>query len=325
MRRIAAILVVPLIACAALAGCGSTSPSGTSGSSNTNAAVTVSGTFNHTPKVVIPSKSPSANLVTSTLVKGSGAKVVADDSILANVTIYKWSGKKSSLLDSTYTTGAQLIPGDVGLPGLSTALKSATLGSRVLAVLPPKYGYGTGGNSEIGVTGTDTLVWVLDLLQQFSPSASATGQRVTEAGGKLPTVDYALNGAAPQVTIPKNSPPSKLSVTTLLQGTGPKLVAGDTVVAQYEGVNWRTGKVFSQSWASSTQPTGQPFSFQLGGQVITGWNDGLPGVRVGSRVMLVIPPQLGYGPEGGQASAGIKKTDTLVFIIDILGSQPPAQ
>jgi FKBP-type peptidyl-prolyl cis-trans isomerase len=323
MRRIVGTLAVPLIACAALAGCGSSGPAGT-GSSNSNSAVTVTGTFNHAPKVVIPAKTPSTNLAYSTPIKGAGAKLIGGDSTLANVTIYKWSGTKSSLLDSTYTTGAQLIPGDLGLPGLATALKNSTLGSRVLAVLPPKYGYGTGGNSQIGVTGSDTLVWVIDLLQQYSPGAAATGERVSTGGGNLPTVSYPLIGQAPTVKIPKNSPPAKLSVTTLLKGSGPQLKAGDTVVAQYVGVNWRTGKVFSQSWASSTQPQGEPFSFQLGGQVITGWNDGLPGVRVGSRVMLVIPPQLGYGPSGGQPSAGIKKNDTLVFVIDILGAQAPS-
>ncbi len=321
MRRIAATLLVPLVACAALAGCGSSGPTS---SSNTNAAVKVTGSFNKTPTVVIPHKDPSSNLVYSTLIKGTGAKLISGDDTLANVTIYKWSGTKSSLLDSTYASGAQLIPSDLGLPGLVTALKNATLGSRVVAVLPPKDAYGTSGNSEIGVTGSDTLVWVLDLLQQFSPDASATGQRVSQGGGSLPTVSYPLIGAAPTVTIPKNSPPTKLSVTTLLKGSGPKLVLGDTAVAQYVGVIWRTGKVFSQSWSTSSETPSDLFSFQLGGQVITGWNDGLPGVTVGSRVMLVIPPALGYGPEGGNSSAGIKKTDTLVFVIDIVGVQAPS-
>jgi FKBP-type peptidyl-prolyl cis-trans isomerase len=321
MRRIAATLLVPLAACAVLAGCSS---SGSTSSSNANGAVKVTGTFDKTPKVVIPHQSPSSNLVYSTAIKGTGAKLVSGDYTLANVTLYKWSGTKSTLLDSTYSSGAQLIPGDLGLPGLVTALTNATLGSRIIAVLPPKYGYGSSGNTEIGVTGSDTLVWVIDLLQQFAPDAAATGTRVSQGGGNLPTVSFPLIGAAPMVTVPKNAPPSKLSVTTLIKGTGPKLALGDTVVAQYVGVNWRTGKVFSQSWASSSSSASQPFSFELGGQVIPGWNDGLPGVRVGSRVMLVIPPALGYGPEGGQASAGIKKTDTLVFVIDIVGSQPPS-
>jgi FKBP-type peptidyl-prolyl cis-trans isomerase len=321
MRRIAATLLVPLVACAVLAGCSSSGPTS---SSNTNGAVKVTGTFDKTPKVTIPHQDPSTNLVYSTAIKGTGAKLVSGDYTLANVTIYKWSGTKSTLLDSTYSTGAQLIPGDLGLPGLVTALSNATLGSRIIAILPPKYGYGSSGNSEIGVTGSDTLVWVIDLLQQFSPDAAATGTRVSQGGGTLPTVSFPLIGDAPTVTIPKNAPPSKLSVTTLIKGNGPKLALGDTVVAQYVGVNWRTGKVFSQSWASSAESASQPFSFELGGQVITGWNDGLPGVTAGSRVMLVIPPALGYGPEGGQASAGIKKNDTLVFVIDIVGVQKPS-
>ncbi len=323
MRRIvASSLLAPVIACAALVGCGSSSPSGTA-SGNANATVKVSGTFNKAPKVSIPAEVPSSKLAYSTAIKGTGAKLASGDSTLANVTIYKWSGTKSSLLDSTYTTGPQLIPAGLGLPGLATAMQDSTLGSRVVAVLPPKYGYGTQGNSSIGVTGTDTLVWVVDLLQQFSPSVSASGAFLSHGGGQLPTVAN-KSGQAPTVSIPTNSPPSKLSVTTLIKGTGPKLASGDTVVAQYVGVNWRTGKVFSQSWPSTSQPAGAPFSFQLGGQVITGWNDGLPGVTVGSRVMLVIPPALGYGPAGGQASAGIKKNDTLVFVIDVVGVQAPS-
>jgi len=123
--------------------------------------------------------------------------------------------------------------------------------------------------------------------------------------------------------MPKNSPPAKLSVTTLIKGSGPKLTKGDTVVAEYVGSIWRTGKVFSSTWPTSTQPNGIPFSFKLGGGVIKGWNEALAGVPVGSRVMLVIPPSLGYGKQG-QPSAGIKSNDTLVFVIDVLAAQPAA-
>jgi FKBP-type peptidyl-prolyl cis-trans isomerase len=319
MRRIAASLLVPLIACAALAGCGSSG-----GSGDANKTVSVSGAFNVAPKVTIPAQTPSSTLTYHTAIQGSGATLAAGDVTLANVVLYKWSGTTHSLVESTFTAGAnsgpQLIPTNVGLPGLASALKGAHVGSRILAILPPKYAYGKDGNSSIGVTGKDTLVWVIDLLQQFSAGASVSGSQTSDGGGSLPTVT-AKAGEQPTVSVPKNSPPKKLSVTTLVQGTGPKLTSGDTVVAQYVGVNWRTGKVFSASWPSATQTDGEPFSFKLGGDVITGWNDGLPGVRVGSRVMLVIPPALGYGPSGGQASAGIKATDTLVFVIDILAAR----
>jgi FKBP-type peptidyl-prolyl cis-trans isomerase len=245
---------------------------------------------------------------------------MSGDSLLANVTLYKWSGTKHS---QVVGSGTQMIPATMGLTGLTDALKGARLGSRIVAVLPPKYGWGSTGESELSITGSDTTVWVLDLLQQFSSTDSATGKQVSSGGGSLPTVT-ASAGKAPVISIPKKTPPSKLQVTTLIQGTGQKLVKGDTVVAQYVGSIWRTGKVFSSTWPSTSQPTGEPFSFQLGGQVLTGWNDGLAGVQVGSRVMLVIPPSLGYGPEGGQSSAGIKKNDTLVFVVDILGAQSAA-
>lgn len=315
MRRIAASLLIPMIACAALAGCGSSGSSG-----DANKTVSVSGAFDKAPKVTIPAQTPSTTLAYHTAIKGTGGAVIPGDVTLANVVLYKWSGTKHSLVESTFTPGAnsgpQLIPSDVGLTGLAKALKGQQIGSRILAVLPPKDGYGKSGDTNIGVSGTDTLVWVIDLLEQFSPDASVSGSQTSNGGGKLPTVTTKA-GQAPVVSVPKISPSSKLSVTTLVQGSGPKLTSGQTVVAQYVGVNWRTGKVFSASWPSSTQPDGQPFAFKLGGGVITGWNDALPGIRVGSRVMLVIPPALGYG-SAGQSSAGIKGTDTLVFVIDIL-------
>jgi peptidylprolyl isomerase len=317
MRRIAAALLVPLAACAALAGCSS------SGSpASANAAVTVSGSFDKTPSVTIPAQKASTNLVTSTPVKGTGSVLQSGNSALANVAIYKWSGTKHSLVESTFGSGPQVIPAQLGLTGLTTALKGARIGSRVVAVLPPKYGYGTSGQSQLQITGTDTLVWVIDLLQQYSSTQSATGSQVSSGGGALPTVT-AKSGQAPVVTVPKTSPSSNLSVTTLIKGTGPKLAKGDTAVTQYVGVNWRTGSVFGSSWPSAQAPAGQLLSFQVGGsQVLAGLSTGLEGVPVGSRVMVVVPPALGYGPAGGQASAGITKTDTLVFVIDVLGSAP---
>jgi FKBP-type peptidyl-prolyl cis-trans isomerase len=314
MRRIALALVVPIAAAAVLAGCGGSG-------SNANDAVKVSGSFNKTPTVTIPSEQASSNLVISKPVQGTGAPLKAGNAALANLVLYKWSGKTHSLLDSTYSSGPQIIPSESELSGITTALKGAKMGSRLVVVLPPKYGYGSSGNSNLGVTGKDTLVWVIDLLQQYAGDQSASGSQVSSGGGSLPSVT-AKAGQAPTVTIPTNSPPSNLSVTTLIKGSGPKIATGDTVVTQYVGYIWRTGDVFGSTWPSTQQPSGAPFSFQLGGDVLTGFSEGLSGVNVGSRVMLVIPPSLGYGPAGGNSSAGIEKTDTLVFVIDVIGYLP---
>src|SRR5215472_2035635 len=316
MRRLAAAILVPAAACAVLAGCGS------SGSSNSNAGVTVSGTFDKAPAVKIPAAKADSNLVISKPIKGSGPAVQSGNAVLANIALYKWHGTSHSLVDSTFTSGPQMIPAQMGLKGLNTALKNAHVGDRIVAVLPPKYGYGTSGQPQLQITGTDTVVWVIDVLQQYAPTASANGAHVSGGGGPLPTVTAPPAGQAPVITVPKSAPPAKLTVTTLIKGTGPKLSTGDTVVAQYVGSIWRTGKVFSTSWPSAQSQTGLPFSFQLGTGVIAGWNQGLVGVPVGSRVMLVIPPSLGYGPAGGQASAGITNTDSLVFVIDVLGARP---
>lgn len=320
MRRIAAALLVPLAACAVLAGCGSSG----SPAANPNGAVKVSGAFGKAPKVSIPAEKASGKLVISTPIKGTGAVLKTGNWTLANVELYKWSGTKHTLDYSTYSSGPQMIPAQMGLPGLATAFNGARMGSRIVAVLPPKYGYGANGESQLQISGTDTLVWVIDVLQQYSGTQTASGTQVSTGGGKLPSVT-AKTGQAPVVSVPKNTPPTKLSVTTLIKGSGPKLANGDTVVTQYVGVNWRTGKVFGASWPSAQDAAGQLLSFQVGGQqVLPGLSNGLAGVPVGSRVMVVIPPALGYGPTGGQASAGIKKNDTLVFVVDVLGAQPAA-
>jgi FKBP-type peptidyl-prolyl cis-trans isomerase len=315
MRRIALAVLVPVAAAAVLAGCGGAS------SGNANDAVKVTGSFNKTPTVTIPAQQASSNLVISKPIEGAGAELKAGNAALANLELYKWSGSKHTEIDSTYSTGPQIIPSQSDLSGITTALRGARLGSRVVVVLPPKYGYGTSGNTQLGITGSDTMVWVIDLLQQYSANQSAAGAHVSSGGGALPSVT-AQPGQAPVVSIPKTSPPATLSVTTLIKGSGPALAKGDTVVTQYVGSIWRTGSVFGSSWPSSAQPTGAPFSFRLGGDVLAGFSQGLTGVKVGSRVMLVIPPSLGYGPVGGNASAGIEKTDTLVFVIDVIGYLP---
>ncbi len=313
MRRIAAALLVPLTAAVALAGCGSSSPS-----ASPNASVAVSGVFGKSPAVKIPALKAGSKLQIKTEIQGSGPALVPGDSTLANFALYIWSGKTHKLLDSTFSTTPQVLPAQLPLPGLAKAVSGQKMGSRVLAVLPPKYAYGTQGNSNLGIKGTDTTVWVIDLIKEFSSTAAASGKQVSNGGGRLPKVT-ATAGAAPTISIPKSAQPGKLVRKTLIQGTGAPLANGQTVVAQVVGTNWRTHKTFYTTWPAASTPASAPFSFQLGGHVIPGWNKGLPGVRVGSRVMLVIPPADGYG-KTGNTSAGIKPTDDLVFVIDILDS-----
>lgn len=111
----------------------------------------------------------------------------------------------------------------------------------------------------------------------------------------------------------ENSPSDELLVEVLTQGDGQVVEAGDTIHCHYLGQVFN-GQVFDNSF-----DRGQALSFQIGvGMVIRGWDDGLVGQRVGSRVLLSIPSEYGYGSRG-VPQAGIGGGDTLVFVTDILG------
>jgi len=319
MRRFLALIAIPLLACVVLAGCGSSKPaasasSSSSASAGANTSVTATGSFGQLPKVSIPKAQAGSKLTVRTLVQGTGATYTKSDALAANFVLYFWSGTSSAQKASTFGSAPTLIP-SATLPGLETALVGQKIGSRVLAVIPPALGYGTSGNSQLGVPAATTLVFVIDLLKAYANTAGVTaGKQVSNGGGALPTVS-AKAGSAPTMTIPSSSPPSGLVTTTLVKGTGPKVAKNDLVIAQYVGYIWRTKKPFGSSWTS-----GSPFGFVIGAspeQVIPGWDKGLIGQTVGSRVMLSIPPAEGYG-SAGQSSAGIKGTDTLVFVIDIV-------
>jgi FKBP-type peptidyl-prolyl cis-trans isomerase len=316
MRRFLGLIVIPVLACVVLAGCGGSSnalPPTATPSANTNAKVTASGQFGVAPTVNIPKVDASTNLNVRTLIQGTGPTWVKTDSLVVNFVLYFWTGKSASLKASTYPSNPAIISGSM-IPGLQSALTGQKVGSRVLAVIPPAQGYGTSGDAELGVGGNTTLVFVIDMLKEYSATASASGTQESNGGNGLPTVS-ATPGHAPVVTIPSSAPPTTLQVKTLIKGTGPAIAKGEYVIAQYVGYIWRTKKVFGSSWSSDT-----PFGFIFQDptpQVISGWDIGLAGQPVGSRVLLVIPPKDGYGTSGA-SQAGIKGTDTLVYVVDIL-------
>lgn len=107
-------------------------------------------------------------------------------------------------------------------------------------------------------------------------------------------------------------PPTELVITDLTEGDGATATAGQAAVVQYWGLRWSDGGTFDASWTR-----GQPFTFALGtGQVISGWDLGVEGMRVGGRRVLVIPPDLAYGDRG--AGNVIGPGETLVFIVDLV-------
>jgi peptidylprolyl isomerase len=118
----------------------------------------------------------------------------------------------------------------------------------------------------------------------------------------------------PHVYVPPGeTPPTELVTEDLEVGDGVEATSGTQVEVHYVGVSWRTRKQFDASW-----DRGDTFSFRLGaGQVITGWDEGVAGMRVGGRRRIVIPPSKAYGKRG--AGGVIGPDETLVFVVDLLG------
>ena len=129
----------------------------------------------------------------------------------------------------------------------------------------------------------------------------------------LPEVSGSF-GEKPALTFPADAPSGELEVLVLSRGDGALVEAGDDIEVHYLGQTWG-GHVFDNSYDRR-----ESISFPIGvGAVIGGWDEGLVGQQVGSRVLLSIPSHLGYGDRGAP-SAGIRGGDTLVFVVDIVNT-----
>jgi peptidylprolyl isomerase len=144
-----------------------------------------------------------------------------------------------------------------------------------------------------------------------SPSAATQTETQTTSTTATPAPSLKDTSQKPVIEKPTGPVPRKLQVHDIVKGKGPAAKPGDELTVQYVGVTFSTGDQFDASWDS-----GQPFSFQLGGQVIDGWNKGIVGMRKGGRRELTIPPELAYGAEGSPPAIG--PNETLVFVIDLV-------
>lgn len=273
---------------------------------------TVSGSSGSDPVISIPNGKPSEQLVVCQLSSGTDQVVQSNDYVLLNVEGKVWSGDRT-VVDSFTNKAPQGLPLATAMPAWRH-LAGDRVGSRVMMVVPPKDGFGSAGDPAASVASNDTLVFVFDVLSAVAPTATAGGTVVPyHPSASDPKVAFGPKGAT--ITVPtKVKPPTNLTVTLLKRGTGPPIENGQTVVTQYTGAVWRSGKQFDSSWQH-----GFPESFVLGaGQVLPGWEQGLGGTPVGSRVLLVIPPGLAYGQSAQPPD--INSGDTLVFVVDIVAA-----
>lgn len=331
MRRRSLLIAVPA-GLATLAACGddksdsskasdSASPSASASASSAPPpkivdgplpAITAGAKFGEKPTVAKGSGDPSKQLAVKTVIAGGGTTVAENDYIQAHYLGQVWATAK--VFDNSYDRKSPLIiqlAQNSIIDGWRYALTGKKTGSRVEFSVPPTWGYGTEGNSSAGIKGTDTLVFVVDLQETFNAKSSAKGTNVAQNDADLPKVGTNTDGKAPSIDIPKADAPTKLVANYVIEGDGDAVAATDSLLVQYKGVVWDTGKEFD-----STYGRGQLASFSLE-QVVKGWSQGLTGKKVGSRVLISIPPKLGYG-DSPPSGSGIEKDSTLVFSVDIL-------
>jgi peptidylprolyl isomerase len=248
----------------------------------------------------------------TTLVKGDGDPIADGDTVSAY--LYVGNGTTKKDVYSDYDQGAaEAIPNTDQLSDVFIQLLSgSTYGSRVAAVTNATELFGqSAGQNQLGVGEKDTVVVVADLVekQEESPEPSddkahdadpSTQPTVVEEDGKPTGLDFS------KVDEPELDAP--VQRVTLKEGSGAAVKASDTITINYLGATYDAKAPFDESYSK------QPLTSALTG-LIRGWTIGLTGVKVGSRVLLQIPPAYGYGAQGSGAIPG---NATLWFVIDVV-------
>jgi FKBP-type peptidyl-prolyl cis-trans isomerase len=311
-RKLLAVLLVPALL--ALSACGDDEGEAAPEPEATSIdGVAVGGTFGDKPSFDVDATvTLDGGTEVETLSEGDGKVVKAGDTVMVNY-LGVIAGSEQPF-DSSWDRGTPATftveagPGKL-LAGIVEALEGQREGSRVVAAVPPGEGFGDEGNSQLGVQSDSILVFVFDILKQ--PEVNTTdlsGVTVTGKFGDEPTVEF-----EPALSV------DKTEVKTLSKGDGEAVKETDQVKVNYQGINGRTGEEFDSSWTQ-----GEPVTFPSLSGVVTGFKKAIAGQTVGSRVLVAMTPEDGYGT-AGNPDAGIQGNDTLLFVIDIIEVPKPKQ
>lgn len=271
---------------------------------------TASGAFGEKTTLTFPAGNPVPSLQRVILSEGTGPVTATGDWLITNYLGQVWGGE---VFDNSYdkgTTAAFQIGTGKVVPGWDTALVGIPVGSRVMLSLPPADGYGAAGKTDAGIKGTDTLVFVVDIVNDVTATTGGQTDATVQtppAGG--PQVTGALGGPA-TVTVPAGTAePTAPTVTVLATGTGAPVVLG-SVLVQYSAVTW-TGENAGTTWQNA-DPTAQGGTGPQELPVATaGPFAGLVGVPLGSRVLVQVPAQ--NDPTTGQSQPAIAAVVDLII------------
>jgi FKBP-type peptidyl-prolyl cis-trans isomerase len=260
--------------------------------------VKVTGEFGKTQTATFSTPLTASGLERTVVTKGAGEDTTPGQNVNALISVYL--GKDGKALGSQPVS---LTVGDSSMiKAFSAGIDCVPIGSRVVVAAPAKDMYGDQGNSQLGITADDSLVIVTDVIGVKKPLVPQAWKT------NVPKVSFDAQGK-PTVKLPATKPPKDLLLKVLKPGTGDVVKAGDTVTLDYQGTSWDTGKIFDQSYGK------QPASFATD-QVVEGFGAALVGQKVGTRLIVTIPPQYAYGEKSAGDSSGLGG-QTLVFVIDI--------
>ncbi len=270
----------------------------------------MSGDINSEPTVTL--EDTPFELGTSTvsvLTAGDGDTVGDTDTVAVQFALV--NGADGETIQSSYAEGPVNVTLDdpQGLTFLLDSIKGRAIGDRLLVGIAPEDGFGDDLAEDAPFSAEDTLLYIVDILGVVADRA--IGEPVTDIPAGLPEVQTDDEDAVTGITVPAGDAPAELVIQPLIIGSGRAVTAEDTLTVQYWGVLYSDGSTFDSSWER-----GEPAEFALTG-VIPGWTQGLDGQTVGSRVLLIVPPDLGYGDQEQQ---GIPASSTLVFAVDILAA-----
>lgn len=278
-------------------------------------AASVSGDAGAAPKVDWKGKMAAvAKPETKTLQAGKGAAVTEGGKVWGYIWIGNGETQKQAYSDYDNKQPEELtLDSKTISPVFTKMLSGAKIGSRVAAITSAKEIFGDGGNPTLGVANEDPLLIVVDLVapasDKVTPGDRSKMPKLKPTAGK-PTVPSGMDFTG----VPKPDQYGDLLRTTLKQGNGTTVTSDMTVKVNYLGMTYGAKKPFDESY------TKKPAEFPLT-QVVKGWTYGLTGVKVGSRVLLQVPPLLGYG---GQDRPNIPANSTLYFVVDVLSATKPA-
>ncbi|MDE0545598.1 FKBP-type peptidyl-prolyl cis-trans isomerase [Microbacterium sp. C7(2022)] len=313
MRKLPAALAVAALAAVSLTGCTSSPSADDCVPESADVAaldlVNVTGSVDAVPNIDLYTPFHVEQTEFREDVAGEGTEVEASSQLIV-VDVALFSGETGDALLATPYDGDLSRAYTVDrwaeqFPAFTDALVCASPGSRVTIAMAPG-DYDAASLASVGVAEDDTVIAVVDVRKVYL--SAADGDNQFNVGHGLPTVVRAPDGR-PGIIVPDGAAPDGLQIETLKKGDGAVVTGEQPVRVHYTGVTWDEREVFDTSWDS------EPASMTLDA-VVPGFAAALDGQTVGSQVLVVIPPEQGYGD---QAQGSIPAGSTLVFVIDILG------